>query len=177
MAWYSILEDRNYLYDNTVGSRPTTEELAYIAGFLDGDGSIMLQIKRRKESPRGFRVMATICLYQDTRHEKPLTWMRQKFGIGYISHRRDGITELRVNGYRQVRDILDLLLPYIRFKKVQAHAIRRACVLLLKRNMQKATVRDREILCKCLQTIQENNYATHRKRSIAELRSAVGLTP
>lgn len=166
-----------YLKDNTVGSQPTKTELAYIAGFLDGDGSIMLQLKRRKDSPCGYRVMATICLYQDTRHETPLYWMRKKFGIGYVSQRNDGITELRINGYKQVRDILAQLMPYLRFKKSQAQAIHRACTILVKRNMQKATRQDREILCQCLAIIQNNNYATHRKKSVEELRAAVGLTP
>ncbi len=160
-----------------MGSRLTREDSAYIAGFLDGDGSIMLQLKRRKDSPRGYRVMATICLYQDTRHGAPLYWMRRKFGIGYISQRNDGITELRVNGYKQVRDILAQLMPYLRFKRLQARAIYRACDILAQRNMQKATLQDRKILCRCLVIIQENNYATHRKKSIADLRSAVGLTP
>ena len=75
---------------------------AYIAGFLDGDGSLMLQIKRRKDdkiSKRRF--MATICFYQDSRHEKPLFWIRKMLGIGYISRRNDGISELRINGYKQ----------------------------------------------------------------------------
>ena len=40
--------------------------LAYIAGFLDGDGSLMLQIKKRKDGNRSkFRFMPTICFYQD----------------------------------------------------------------------------------------------------------------
>ncbi len=166
-----------YLKDNTVGSQPTKTEIAYIAGFLDGDGSIMLQLKRRKDSPRGYRVMATICLYQDTRHETPLYWMRKKLGIGYVSQRNDGITELRINGYKQVRDILEQLIPHLRFKKLQAQAIYRACTILVKRNMRKATRQDREILCQCLAIIQDNNYATHRKKSTEELRLAVGLTP
>lgn len=160
-----------------MGSQPTKTECAYIAGFLDGDGSIMLQMKRRKESPQRYRIMATICLYQDTRHEAPLYWMRQKLGIGYVSQRNDGITELRINGYKQVRDILKLLIPYLRFKKPQAHAIYRACMILAKRNMQKITRNDREILCRCLVIIQNNNYITHRKKTVEELRSAIGLTP
>lgn len=163
--------------DNTVGSQPTIVERAYVAGFLDGDGSIMLQLKRRKDSPRGYRFMATICFYQDTRHEAPLHWIRKKLGIGYVSQRRDGITELRINGYAQVQIILQQLIPYLRFKKPQAVAIIRACGRLMKRNMQRATRQDREILCRCLAIIQDNNYATHHKRSLEELRSAVGLTP
>ena len=46
--------------------------LAYIAGFLDGDGSVMLQIKKRKDGRLKRRFMCTICFYQDSRHEKPL---------------------------------------------------------------------------------------------------------
>ena len=46
--------------------------MAYIAGFLDGDGSLMLQIKKRSDSKIGIRFMVTICLNQDTRHEKEL---------------------------------------------------------------------------------------------------------
>ena len=105
-----------------MGSRSNTER-AYIAGFLDGDGSLMLQIKKRKDSKTGIRFMLTICFYQDTRHEKTLYWIRRRLGIGYLSQRNDGMTELLVNGYKQVRDILTLLLPYIRFKKIQARAL------------------------------------------------------
>ncbi len=46
---------------NTVGSRSKTD-LAYIAGFLDGDGSLMLQLKKRKDTKLGWRFMCTICL-------------------------------------------------------------------------------------------------------------------
>ncbi len=50
-----------------MGSRSKTN-LAYIAGFLDGDGSLMLQVKKRKDGNVGIRFMATICFYQDSRH-------------------------------------------------------------------------------------------------------------
>ena len=36
---------------NTVGSRSQVD-LAYIAGFLDGDGSLMIQLKRRWNSKK-----------------------------------------------------------------------------------------------------------------------------
>ena len=81
-----------------MGSRSKLD-LAYIAGFLDGDGSIMLQVKLRSDTSRGVRFMATICLYQDTRHAEPLRWMREVLGIGYITNRNDGMTELRINGF------------------------------------------------------------------------------
>lgn len=166
-----------YLEDNTVGSQLTKEERAYIAGFLDGDGSLMLQMKKRGDSKRGWRFMATICLYQDTRHHLPLKWMRRKLGIGYLSHRNDGITELRINGFQQVRDILALLIPYIRFKKAQARAIHCACSMLVRTPLSALTQRDKKLICQCLMDVQDNNYTTHRKKSIEELHSLLGLTP
>ena len=58
-----------------MGSRLDIEN-AYIAGFLDGDGSIMLQIKKRSDVKSGYRFMATVCFYQDSCHDKNLFWIR-----------------------------------------------------------------------------------------------------
>src|SRR3989304_6838930 len=90
----------------------------------------MLQIKKRRDTKRSWRFMSSICFYQDSRHSEPLTWIRSIFGIGYLSHRKDGISELRINGYKQVHDILKKLLPYVKFKKIQAEALYEACTIL-----------------------------------------------
>ena len=71
----------------------------------------MLQIKRRKDGAKKWRFMTTICLYQDTRHEEPLFWMKEVLGIGFVSRRNDRMSELRINGYKQVNEILEKLLP------------------------------------------------------------------
>jgi intein-encoded DNA endonuclease-like protein len=42
------------------------EELAYIAGFLDGDGCIMLQLINRKDYKLGYQIRASIVFYQKT---------------------------------------------------------------------------------------------------------------
>lgn len=109
-------------------------DLAYIAGFLDGDGSIMVQVKNRRGTLKGWRIMFTICFYQDTRHESPLFWIRKKLGIGYISRRKDGITELRVNGYERVEKILKDLKDYVKFKKQQVAIFLRILKLIGRRN-------------------------------------------
>jgi hypothetical protein len=137
----------------------------------------MLQIKKRSDSKRGFRFMATICLYQDTRHEKPLHWMREVLGIGYVSRRNDGISELRINGFRQVRDILTLLLPYIRFKRVQTETMIRACTLLASTTLTKLTDDELRGIVDMLLAVQNENYSAHRKRTRSELYAQLGLTP
>lgn len=154
-----------------------TSELAYIAGFLDGDGSLMLQIKRRSDSKRGWRFMATICLYQDSRHDKPLYWMKSRLGIGYISKRNDNITELRINGYKQCDKILRKLYPFIKFKQPQIESLLKAIDILIRKPINKLTRNDRSKLLSCIMNIQNFNYQSPRKRSIKQLKKMFDLTP
>ena len=160
-----------------MGSRSNVH-LAYIAGFLDGDGSLMLQIKKRKDGNKSkFRFMSTICFYQDTRHEKALYWIREVLGIGYISKRNDGMTELRINGYKQTRDIIKSLLPYIKFKKIQANALMQACEILLKTELKLLNKIQLIKIVDLIFVIQSENYVTKKKKTKYELCRMLGLTP
>ena len=160
-----------------MGSRSNVH-LAYIAGFLDGDGSLMLQIKKRKDGNKSkFRFMPTICFYQDTRHEKTLYWIREVFKIGYISKRNDGMTELRINGYKQIREILTSLSPYVKFKKVQAKALQKACDILLKTKLKMLNKIQLIKIVDLILVIQNENYVTKRKKTKYELFQMLGLTP
>ncbi|OGY68145.1 MAG: hypothetical protein A3H63_00340 [Candidatus Harrisonbacteria bacterium RIFCSPLOWO2_02_FULL_45_10c] len=159
-----------------MGSRSKID-LAYIAGFLDGDGSLMLQLKKRKDGKAKIRFMLTICFYQDTRHEKPLYWIRNILGIGYISRRNDGMTELRINGYKQVRNIIKDLLPYIRFKKYQAKALFEASDILCRGNINKLNKNELKTLVNLILVIQKENYVTKKKKTKEELYKILDLTP
>jgi hypothetical protein len=151
--------------DNTVGSRqePKIQDLAYIAGFLDGDGSIMMQVKRRADAPKGWRIMATICLYQDSRHKAPLMWMRDIFGIGYISNRNDHITELRVNGYTEVKRILNMLQPFIKFKRKQVIYALRIITRLEKKRISDLSRKDRLAIADDIIALRGENYQSHQR--------------
>ena len=159
-----------------MGSRSKIK-LAYIAGFLDGDGSLMLQLKKRSDSKRAIRFMATICFYQDTRHEKTLYWIKEVLGIGYISKRKDGMTELRINGYKQIREILKSLLPYIRFKKLQTRMLLQACEILSNTKFSKLNKKQLTKLVNIILVIQSENYVTKKKKTKNELYTNLGLTP
>ncbi len=152
---------------------PTRVELAYIAGFLDGDGSLMIQIKKRSDSAKGVRIMLTVCFYQDTRHEKPLAWIRKILGIGYLSRRNDGMTELRINGFSQVERVLKALLPFIRFKKIQAQTLLKSVTLL----RQTMTAARKQKLAEYILLVQRENYVTRKKRTAQELFQLLGMTP
>lgn len=159
-----------------MGSRSKTD-LAYIAGFLDGDGSLMLQVKNRKDGKSKIRFMPTICFYQDSRHDDPLSWIRNVLGIGYVSKRNDGMTELRINGYKQIKNILESLSPYIRFKKIQASLLLEAVKMLSDRRFNELDKRQLDKLVEIILGIQNENYVTKRKKTKEELRKVLGLTP
>lgn len=162
---------------NTVGSRSNNLNLAYVAGFLDGDGSLMLQVKRRSDTFKKWRIMATICFYQDSRHSYPLNWIRKELGIGYISNRNDGMTELRINGYDQVATILSKLMPYIRFKKIQVKSILEALKLIKSKDIKKFTNEDYKTLIDLLLKVQKSNYQSSHKKTKEDLKKIFGLTP
>lgn len=82
----------------------TKAELSYIAGFLDGDGCIMLQV-----------------FYQDSRNSSFLSWLKEKLEFGYIRARNDGMSEYTIVGVDAVSRILKILKPYIRLKEKQVN--------------------------------------------------------
>jgi hypothetical protein len=159
-----------------VGSRLNLN-YAYIAGFLDGDGSLMLQLKLRSDSAQGVRFMATICFYQDTRHEHSLLWMQEILGCGYLSRRRDGMTELKINGFAKVKHILLLLEPYIRFKKVQATALVAACAILETKFIRDMNPTELRQLVDLMFEIKAQNYKSQSALSKNDVLKRLGLTP
>ncbi len=118
--------------------------------------------------------MATICFYQDSRHEKPLFWIRKVLNIGYLSKRKDGISELRINGFKQIEKILNNLLPFIKFKKKQAKILLKSVIFLQKSYLKE---KDLRILVNNIIQIQSENYISKRKRTKKELLKILGLTP
>lgn len=134
---------------------------AYLAGFLDGDGSIMLQIKPRADVRYGFRLQATICFYQDSTHESELRWMRDQLEVGYVSRRNDGISELRVNGFVAVKRVLLEIREHIRFKRHQTELVLDAIEIL----QCKPTAEQFLTACKIADAISHLNYKSNRKHS------------
>ncbi len=94
-----------------------------MAGFLDGDGSIMAQLVRRKGYRLGYQIRASIVFYQKTIHQEHLLWLKKQLGYGYIRVRRDGMTEYTIVGLREVEHVLSLLYPFLRLKKELARRV------------------------------------------------------
>ncbi|KKR35481.1 MAG: hypothetical protein UU11_C0011G0014 [Parcubacteria group bacterium GW2011_GWF2_40_69] len=121
--------------------------------------------------------MATLCFYQDTRHEKDLLWIQKVLRIGYLSKRNDGMSELRINGFATIREILKNLIPSIRFKKIQAKALFESCTILSKTKFNMLNRKQLTKLVDLILVIQNENYVTKKKRTRSELFQVLGLTP
>ncbi len=101
----------------------SNEEKAYIAGFLDGDGCIMAQLVRHKDYIYGFQIRVSIVFYQKQSHQEILSWLKSKLDYGYIRLRNDGMAEYTIVGPKEAREVLKLLVPYLRLKKVLAKQV------------------------------------------------------
>ena len=138
------------------------EDISYIAGFFDGDGSVRLQLQPRTSSKLGFRVRTIISFAQKTGHDESLKWIKRKLGIGYIYNRNDLMTELKIEGFESVERILTILKPFVHFKKKQVNLVLKALKLLKEKDFGILAI------AKISDEISEINYATTKKRYTAE---------
>lgn len=134
------------------------EIAAYIAGFIDGDGSVRIQLQPRKNS---FRVRATVSLAQKWGKEKELAWIRDQLGIGYLYQRNDRMTELKIEGHEAVGRILRELKPFFLFKKKQVELVLKVLEIMKKGRINLLKV------AKLSDKISKLNYVTVEKKYTA----------
>ena len=98
-------------------------EIAYIAGFLEGDGCIMMQLVRSSGYIYGYQIRASIVFYQKQLHKQYLVWLKKKLVYGYVRDRNDGMSEYTIVGIKYVFDTLTKLYPYLKLKRKQANLV------------------------------------------------------
>ena len=101
----------------------TIEEKNYISGFLDGASSLFAQIVRGKQYKYGFRVRVSIGFYQKKENHWFMLKLKKLLGYGIVRIRKDGISELVVNGSGPVNQILLNLKDLLVLKKENANLI------------------------------------------------------
>ena len=134
--------------------------LAYIAGFLDGDGSIFFQIVPRKDYKQKFQIRSSIAFYQKTEFAEILEWLKEIFGAGYIRHRKTGISDYTIVDSKEVKKILSLLQPYVKLKKKQVEL----GLEIFNKLENKKSNKDFLDICKLVDKFKQLNYS--KKRTI-----------
>jgi hypothetical protein len=156
----------------------TEKQKAYLAGLVDGDGSIMLQLKRREGMRFLFRIKAVIVIYQDSKCYQETKILHEIIGYGYLYQRNDHINEIRIEGFTKVEEFLMKINPYLRFKKSQANYMLEALKIV---SNKKYSINDFLRVCELSDKISENNYSSKNRKYtkeyvITELRKS-GLVP
>jgi hypothetical protein len=111
------------IINTTLHNFPKLNEnsLHYLAGFLDGDGTITVQIKRRAKNLR-FALLVSIVFHQkEDRGKWFFPAMKKNLNeYGKIYDKGNGKMEYVLSKPNEVKDILTLLFPCLHLKKRQA---------------------------------------------------------
>ena len=134
--------------------------LAYIAGFLDGDGSIFFQIVPRPDYKQKFQIRTSIGFYQDTSNVRILEWFKEQIGSGYIRNRKTGISDYTIVETKVVKKLLILLKPYVKLKKRHVEL----GLEIIDKLENKKSNQDFLEICKLVDKFKDINYS--KKRTI-----------
>ena len=145
----------------------SNEELAYIAGFLDGDGCVMAQLVRRKDYIYGYQIRTSIVFYQKSRNQRILQWLKSRLNFGYIRQRKDGMTEYTIVGLKEVEAVLKILLPHLRLKKELAENVLR----LIEAHPKRMTPEELVRLSKLVDNTARFNYSKKRTNTSQTIRA------
>ena len=132
---------------------------SYIAGFLDGDGSIYVRLKPNETYRFGFQVAPNIVFYQSKKETKFLKRLEKMIGGGYIRFRNDGIAEYIIGDTKTMRDLIKRIKPYLVLKKAQANLL----IQILNQKEKVRTKKDFLKLVRAIDLYKDLNYSKKRK--------------
>ena len=138
----------------------SAEELAYIAGFLDGGGSINAQIVRRQDYILGFQIRVTVSFFQSTKRHWFILKLENLLGVKTSRKRNDNMSELTLVGVNIVKPFLEKIKPYIQLKKPQVDTVLEICNKLSRNQSPEEFIK----LCKKVDLLEDFNDS--KKRSI-----------
>ena len=137
--------------------------LAYIAGFLDGDGCIMAQLVKRKGYVYGYQIRVSIVFYQKETKQDFLEWLKSELKYGYIRIRNDQMAEYTIVGYQPVYDVLTKLHPYLRLKQELARKVIDLCLLGIRSQYKR--ISPKELLKRAALVDETAKYNYSKKRT------------
>jgi len=135
-------------------------QTAYIAGFLDGDGSIYVRAKPNPTYKFGFQIAPYIVLFQSQKDQKNFEKICSLIGLGHLRIRKDRILEYIISRNEAIRDFLKITKPFLILKKEQAD-------LMLEILDKKERVRNRndfQALLNLIDRFRDLNFSKKRKK-------------
>lgn len=107
-----------YLAKSSKWSELSIVDKAYLAGFFDGDGSIITQIVKDKTKKYKHSIRISVVFFQKSTHHWFILWLKEVFApYGYIVKRKSGMSEFVIVAIGPVENVLKELYPYLKIKK------------------------------------------------------------
>ncbi len=138
----------------------STTKRAYLAGFLDGDGSIYVRLKPNNSYKFGFQVSPYIILFQSIKEKEKFSKICSIINCGYIRERNDGILEYTINRKEEIIKFVKLVKPYLILKEKQAKLI----ISILSKKEKVKNKDDFKELMELVEQFRSLNYSKKRKR-------------
>ena len=133
-------------------------QLAYIAGFLDGDGSIYVRAKPNPTYRYGFQIAPYIVFFQSSKSKKDFAKITKLIGVGYTRERKDGILEYTINRIEYSKEFLEAIYPFVILKRKQTALMLR---IIAQKNLVKKES-DFKFLLELVDSYRELNYSKRR---------------
>lgn len=141
-------------------------DAAYIAGFLDGDGSIHFQLVRQDGYRFGYYIRASLSLSQSTTARAGLESIRMLLGgVGYIRDRGTGMSDLVITSRPVLDRILRQVQPYVIFKS--EHVVR--ALEILKRLRPRMDQEEFLEMAREIDAFSTLNYSKSKRISAADV--------
>ena len=133
---------------------------SYLAGFLDGDGSIYVRAKPNTTYRYGFQIAPYIVFFQSRKSKENFAEICKLIGMGYLRERKDGILEYIINKIDDIKEFLDVMYPFVILKKRQIELMLQ--IIELKSKIQDE--KDFQMLLDKVDSYRELNYSKKRKK-------------
>ena len=137
----------------------SSTQRAYIAGFLDGDGSVYVRAKPNNTYRFGYQIAPAIILFQSEKSKDALGSLQRILNLGYIRRRNDGILELTINKIAEIKEFITVVKPFSLFKRKQLELMEQ--IIGMKKKVENEN--DFEALLKLVDAYRELNYSKKRK--------------
>ena len=137
----------------------STIKRAYLAGFLDGDGSVYVRAKPNDGYRYGFQVAPSIILFQSAKDRSKFEEICSLINLGYIRTRKDGILEYTINKIDSILEFISMVEPFVILKRKQIALMKQ--ILEQKNKIEKEE--DFAAMLKLVDSFRELNYSKKRK--------------
>lgn len=128
---------------------------AYLAGFLDGDGSIYVRLKKNDTYKYGYQISPYIVLFQSAKSKVKFEQLCHMINLGNMRTRKDGIMEYTIGKHEYLVQFLKMIKPYAILKINQVELLLN--ILTIKKSIK--TKEDFENLVLEIHKFKKLNYS------------------